>query len=81
MIRVQIQFTTEQSDELRRQARMCGVSVSALVREAVDRELQRRETREEAWARALAAIGSFSGDGSSVAENHDEYLAEAYAAD
>jgi post-segregation antitoxin (ccd killing protein) len=54
MVRMQIQFTEEQQAELRYQARKRGISISALVREAVDRELSRRESREEAWgARAF----------------------------
>lgn len=79
MVRMQIQFTEEQQAELRRQARMRGISISALVREAVDRELSRDLTREEAWARLLSVVGTAHGGGENVAENHDDYLAEAYA--
>lgn len=81
MVRMQIQFTEEQQAELRRQARMRGISISALVREAVDHELSRRETREEAWARALSVIGCGRSGLRDIAENHDEYLAEAYEND
>ncbi|MFO7571690.1 MAG: CopG family transcriptional regulator [Gaiellaceae bacterium] len=81
MVRMQIQFTPEQSAELRRQARQRGISISALVREAVDRELAQRESLDDAWRRALAAIGSYHGDGSNVSEEHDEYLVDAYADD
>lgn len=80
MVRMQIQFTEEQQAELRRQARMRGISISALVREAVDRELSGRLTHDEAWARALSAIGcARGGPPYDVGENHDEYLAKAYA--
>jgi post-segregation antitoxin (ccd killing protein) len=79
MVRMQIQFTEEQQAELRYQARQRGISISALVREAVDRELSRRESQDEAWERALAAIGKYRGGPPyNVAENHDEHLAEAY---
>ena len=79
MVRMQIQFTEEQRRELRYQARKRGISISALVREAVDRELRRRESHDEAWDRALAVIGKYRGGPHyNVAENHDEYLAEAY---
>lgn len=79
MVRMQIQFTDEQQAELRYQARKRGMSISALVREAVDHELSRRESHAEAWARALSVIGSGRGGPPyNVAENHDEFLAEAY---
>ena len=78
MVRMQIQFTEEQQAELRYQAHKRGISISALVREAVDQELSRRESRAEAWARALSAIGCGRGDGTNVGERHDEFLAEAY---
>ena len=82
MVRMQIQFTEEQQAELRYQARTRGVSISALVRNAVDRELSRGESHAEAWARALSVIGRYRGGPPyNVAENHDEHLAEAYADD
>jgi predicted transcriptional regulator len=80
MVRMQIQLTEEQQKELRYQARKRGISISALVREAVDHELARRDSRERAWARALSVIGSGRGGPPyNVGENHDEHLAEAYA--
>jgi post-segregation antitoxin (ccd killing protein) len=81
MVRMQIQFTEEQQKELRYQARKRGISISALVREAVDHELSRRGTKNEAWERMLGAIGCGHGDGSNVSEYHDDYLADAYAED
>ena len=81
MVRMQIQFTEEQQAELRHQARKRGISISAFVREAVDRELGREEILDEAWARALSVVGSGRGDGTNVAERHDEFLAEAFAHD
>jgi len=81
MVRMQIQFTEEQTAELRYQSRKRGLSIAALVREAVDRELSLRESHAEAWARALAAIGSGHGGGGSVGRDHDLYLADAYVND
>lgn len=81
MVRMQIQFTDEQQAELRYQARKRGISISAVVREAVDRDLSFRETHEQAWARALAAVGAGRGDGTNVSERHDEFLAEAFSHD
>ncbi len=81
MLRMQIQFTEEQAAELRRQAKRRGISIAGLVRDAVDRELSRHESHGEAWARALAAVGSGRGDGTNVGERHDEFLAEAFAHD
>jgi hypothetical protein len=81
MVRMQIQFTEEQTAELRYQARRRGVSIAAFVRKAVDRELSHRESHAEAWARALAAVGAGRGDGTNVGERHDEFLTEAFAHD
>ena len=81
MVRMQIQFTPEQAAELRHRARKRSIAVSALVREAVDRELGRSLSHEEAWARLLSVVGSGHGGGGNVAEEHDAYLAEAYADD
>lgn len=81
MVRMQIQFTPEQAAELRRRAGKRRISISALVREAVDRDLSRHLSHDEAWARLLSAVGSGHGGGGNVAEDHDEYLAEAYADD
>jgi hypothetical protein len=78
---MQIQFTEEQASELRRRAHAGGTSISAVVRDAVDYELAQRTSNEDAWDRALAAIGSCHGDGSNVSEYHDDYLADAYAED
>jgi hypothetical protein len=79
MVRTQISLTSEQAEGLNRLARERGVSMAAVVRHAVDAVLE-QESRAERWQRALAMIGKYrSKDGATdVAENHDEYLAEAY---
>ncbi|HEY3920723.1 MAG TPA: ribbon-helix-helix protein, CopG family [Gaiellaceae bacterium] len=76
MVRKQIQFTDEQVHELRRLARDRGVSVSAVVRSAVERELAKRD---EGVARLLGLVGKYrGGPGNNAAEEHDRYLEEAY---
>lgn len=78
MVRMQIQLTEEQAAELRRRAAARRVSIAALVREAVDRELGREGTRQAAWERALAAVGRHRSGQDDVSVAHDEYLADAY---
>lgn len=76
---MQIQFTDEQAAELRRRAAARRASIAAVVREAVERELERDGTRAAARERALAAIGKYRGDGpSNVSVEHDAYLDEAW---
>jgi predicted DNA-binding protein len=79
MVRTQILFTPEQAERLHRLARERGVSMAALVREAVDAAFE-RDDREDRWQRALAMIGKYRSKdrAADVAENHDKYLAEIY---
>ncbi len=84
MIRTQVQLTEEQDLKLENLAASLRVSKAELVRQAVDLLLEQRakgQTMEERWARALGAVGAFRGDGANVSEEHDRYLAEAYAVD
>jgi post-segregation antitoxin (ccd killing protein) len=76
--RVQVQLTKSQIAALRARARRRGVSVSSLVREAVDESLKRDEelSRDELWARAREAIGKYRSGLSDLAENHDKYFGE-----
>ncbi len=78
MVRMQIQVSEEQAAALRRRARAKDVSIAAVVREAIDRELNGNDDRAAAWARALAAVGSLRGGGANVAVEHDLYLDDAY---
>jgi len=70
MVRMQIQFTDEEVEALRREAAQRHVSISAVVREAVDERLdhpQPAPSLEERKARAKAACGRFrSGRGDPV---------------
>jgi len=80
MTRTQIQFTDEQLRALRTQAGKEEVSVSKLVRTAVDAFLRSgpEPSREELVERALRAVGQFASGEDDIAVNHDKYLAEAY---
>ena len=75
MNRMQIQFTDEQVRKLRRLAAERGVSIAAVVREAVEKNLMIDET-DAKWRRALAVVGKFSGAEPDISEDHDRYLAE-----
>ena len=78
MVRVQIQFTEEQAEALRRQASAQHRSVAAVVRDAVDRSLAARRDpdRAELLRRARSVFGKFNSGLPDLAENHDHYLAE-----
>ncbi|MBM3500493.1 MAG: ribbon-helix-helix domain-containing protein [Armatimonadetes bacterium] len=84
MVRTQVQFTEEQHRRLKAQAYQRGVSISELVREAVDEKLRRRtavkptDPTQSAW---LALIGCGHDTATDVSTNHDKYLAEIYLAD
>lgn len=56
-----------------------GVSVAALIREAVDQSLNDRQ-RAADWAAALSVVGKYRDiDGATdVSVRHDDYLADAY---
>jgi hypothetical protein len=79
MTALRVQLTEEQARKLKRLASERGVSISALIREAVDR-LDDELSMDEKWERALAVVGKYR-DGSGardVAVNHDRYLEDAY---
>jgi hypothetical protein len=77
MIRMQIQLTEAQANALRRRANERRTSIAAIVREAVETHLV-DDRRDEAWQRALAAVGRFRGGAADVSVEHDRYLVEAY---
>jgi hypothetical protein len=75
MVRVQVQFSVQQLRSLREVAARRGVSIAEVVRQAVDRDLERDERRDR-YDRALSLIGHFTDrdQATDVAENHDRYL-------
>ncbi len=75
MIRTQISLSEEQMHELRRLARQRRVSMAAVVRAAVDREIG-QTGMDEARRRAAAAVGRFGSGLPDVGLRHDDYLAE-----
>ncbi|TAK21754.1 MAG: CopG family transcriptional regulator [Chloroflexota bacterium] len=76
-VRKQFQIAPETDAALARVAAKRHVSEAQIVREALTTYLARNgETREERVRRAMSIVGIFSGDGSNVSENHDDYLAE-----
>ncbi len=75
MHRLQVQLTTEQVARLRRVAQRRQVSLSALVREAVDLLPADSPGAREAL---LATIGRHGGAPPDLAERHDDYVADAF---
>jgi len=83
MVRTQIQLTEEQYRQLRRWAARLGISLSEAVRRCVHERLNAERSvsgRKEMIREALAVLGNYEDpEGiTSVASNHDRYLAEAY---
>ena len=78
MIRMQVQLTERQVAALKEQSKRTGVSLAALVREAVDSSLERRSDGDR-WERALGAVGAFESGSRHVSEDHDREVADAIA--
>lgn len=78
MIRTQIQLTEEQARRLKKIAAARGVSVSALIREAVEKAVA-VDDGPARRQRALAAVGRFRSGRRDVSAEHDRYLADDFA--
>jgi Arc/MetJ-type ribon-helix-helix transcriptional regulator len=80
MVRMQVQFGEQQLCRLREQAAAEHASVSEIVRRAVDAWMEGRgqPTPAELRRRAIGAAGTFASGRSDVAEQHDDYLADAF---
>ena len=79
MVRMQVQFTESEVEAVRREAARRRVSISAVVREAVDRCLAQPAggvSLEDRRARAVAACGRFRSGLGDVSARHDEYFAD-----
>ena len=78
MIRTQIQITAEQARALKQLAAREKKSVAELIRLSVDSMLKAGGVKDQTDLRrkAIAAAGKLSGP-ENLAENHDDYLAEA----
>jgi len=81
MVRTQIQLTEDEARALRRLAAEDSVSMSALVREAVDRLLAARRGPPEAEVRrrAVRAAGRFRSTHEDLSERHDDHAATGFA--
>ena len=81
MIRTQIQLTEEQSRRLKLAAAERGVSVSELIRRGIDAVVSELAvpSRDELVQKAIGACGRFRSSRRDVAQNHDQYLGEAFS--
>jgi predicted DNA-binding protein len=75
MIRTEIQLTAEQVRQLKRIAAERGISVSAVIREAVEKAVGVDDGPAKRQ-RALAAVGRFRSGKHDVSTDHDRYLGE-----
>jgi len=72
MVRTQVLLTEHQHAMLKELSSESGLSLSELVRQAVEKAFaERARTRRES---ALGLLGAFAGGPADVAENHDRYL-------
>jgi hypothetical protein len=71
MLRTQITLDEEQHRFLKKRAYETGVSLSALIRQAIN-EFRAREAATE--KKALDLLGAFEADRDDVAEKHDQYF-------
>jgi hypothetical protein len=76
---MQIQFTEPEVEAMRREASERQVSISAVVRQAVDESLLRQRpavSLDERKRRAKAACGRFRSGLGDVSVRHDDYFAD-----
>lgn len=79
MIRTQITLTEDQHRRLARVARARGVSMAAVIRQAVDEVVPDESAeRQRRWDRALSVIGSHRSGLPDIAEKHDDYLPDTW---
>jgi hypothetical protein len=82
MIRTQVYFSQDQHQALRQAAQREGVSMTALLRRLVERELVGRSSRQDYAKDAVMALADLGRSGrSDISEHHDEALAEAFRDD
>jgi hypothetical protein len=80
MIRMGVRFTQGQYVALKRKARRDRISLSAVIREAVD-SWRGRSDREAAIARSLASVGRYRSGRKDISRRHDEELARIHGGD
>jgi len=82
MIRTQIYLTEAQHQAHQQTAKREGVSMTALLRRMVDRELLGRFKSRDYAKDAVMALADLGRSGrTDISENHDEALAEAFRDD
>ncbi len=80
MIRTQVQFTEEQLAALRGRAAREEVSVSEIVRRAVEAWVAGEASPAETTRRAREVAGQFRSGRGDVARRHDDHLTGAFRA-
>ena len=79
MVRTQVYLSEEQHRALRQAARREGISMTALLRRMVERDLLGKLRSQDYAKDAVMALANLGTSGrSDVSENHDEALAEAF---
>lgn len=79
MVRTQVYLSEEQHRALRQAARREGISMTALLRRLVERELLGKLKRQDYAKDAIMALANLGrSDRSDISQNHDEALAEAF---
>ncbi|MGH6903592.1 MAG: CopG family transcriptional regulator [Geminicoccaceae bacterium] len=79
MVRTQVYFSEEQHRALRQAAKCEGISMTALLRRMVERELLGRFQSQDYAKDAIMAFADLGRSGrSDISDNHDEALAEAF---
>lgn len=83
MVRLQVQLTETQVQALKRMAAEQGVSIAELIRRGVDRQLgaEPLASRREHLKRLKERVRKLDIGIRDLSEEHDRYLAEAYAHD
>lgn len=80
MIRTQVQFEEEQYRGIKELASQQQMSISAVVRKAVEQLLvTRKPGRESLYRDALKVGGKHRADKCDIATSHDQYLDEVYS--
>lgn len=79
MVRTQVYLSEEQHRALRQAARREGISMTALLRRLVERELLGKFKSQDYAKEAVMTLADLGRSGrSDISEKHDEALAEAF---
>jgi hypothetical protein len=79
MVRTQIQLSEREAEAVKRLARERSVSMAAVIRDAVDRYLERESgaSLSERWRRSVTAVGGFRSGVADLSQRHDDEFAAA----